>query len=60
MSLNAYNLELLRQNAGTSDTATTNGLERFAGVSPLDPAVEEALLDQRQVVPDKWNIHDLQ
>jgi hypothetical protein len=59
MSLNAYNLELLRQDAGTSDTSSTNGLERFAGVTPLDPIVVEALLDQRKPVPDKWDTHGL-
>jgi hypothetical protein len=60
VSLNAYNLELLRQSAGTSDSATTNGLERFGGAGPLDPRVEEALLDQRRPVPDKWDSRDLQ
>lgn len=59
MSLNAYNLELLKQNAGTSDVATTNGLERFAGVAALDPAVEEALRDQRRALPDKWDSRGL-
>lgn len=59
MSLNAYNLELLRQDAGTSNTTNTNELERFAGIMPLDPTVEEALGDQRRVAPDKWGTYGL-
>jgi hypothetical protein len=59
MSLNAYNLELLRQDAGTSDTTKTNGLERFAGLMPFEPIVEESLLDQRHGSPDKWDTYGL-
>jgi predicted metal-dependent hydrolase len=56
VSLNAYILELLRQAAGASQT---NGLERFAGIGPLDPEVEEALADQRQPTIDKWDSYGL-
>lgn len=59
MSLNAYNLELLRQDAGTSSTKKTNGLERFIGIAPLDPDVEAALKDQRRATPDKWDSYGL-
>ena len=55
MSLNAYNLEVLRREAGTSSNQHTNGLERFSGVAPLDSKVEAALSDQRKVTPDKWD-----
>jgi hypothetical protein len=59
VSLNAYNLELLRQDAGTSNTMKTNGLERFAGIMPLDSIVEEALVDQRRLTRDKWDSYGL-
>jgi plasmid stability protein len=60
MSLNAYNLELLRQDAGTTDAAgKTNGLERFIGIAPLDPQVEETLRDQHKATPDKWDSYGL-
>ena len=59
MSLNAYNLELLRQDAGTNNTSKTNGLERFAGIMPFDSIVEDALGDQRRVTPDKWDSYGL-
>ncbi len=59
LSLNAYNLELLRRDAGTSPARPTNGLERFAGLMPFDPIVEETLADQRRPTPDKWDNHGL-
>lgn len=59
MSLNAYNLELLRREAGTSETKKTNGLERFSGIAAFDPKIEEALEDQRKVTPDKWDSYGL-
>jgi plasmid stability protein len=59
ISLNAYNLELLRREVGTSSISKTNGLERFIGVAPFDSMVEEALKDQRKPTPDKWDSNDL-
>ncbi len=59
LSLNAYNLELLRRDAGTSSVVASNGLERFAGLAPFDPQVEEALADQRRPTVDKWSRHGL-
>jgi len=59
MSLNAYNLEVLRREAGTSEVKKTNGLERFSGVTVLETKIEEALKDQRKVTPDKWDSYDI-
>ena len=59
MSLNAYSLELLRRDAGTSETKKTNGLERFAGVVSFVPEVEDALSDQRRTDTDKWDSYGL-
>lgn len=59
MSLNAYNLEVLRREAGTSDAKKTNGLERFSGVATFESSVEEALKDQRKATPDKWDSYGL-
>lgn len=59
VSLNAYSLELLRRDAGTSPAVKTNGLERFAGIMPLDSKVEEALANQRRPTPDKWDSYGL-
>ena len=58
ISLNAYNLELLRREVGT-DNKKTNGLERFIGIAKLDPKVEEALKDQRKATFDKWDSNGL-
>lgn len=59
MSLNAYNLEVLRREAGTSSSKRTNGLERFSGIAALDTKVEEALTNQRKAVLDKWDKYGL-
>ena len=59
MSLNAYNLEILRREAGTSESKKTNGLERFSGRATFESDIEEALEDQRKVIPDKWESYDL-
>jgi hypothetical protein len=57
MSLNAYNLEVLRYAAGTSAVKKTNGLERFIGIleDEWDPEIDDVLKDQRRVDqrPDK-------
>jgi len=59
MSLNTYNLELLRREVGTNSTKPTNGLERFVGIAPLDTKVEEALREQHHASPDKWDSYGL-
>ncbi len=59
MSLNAYNLEVLRREAGTSSGKRTNGLERFSGIATFETKVEEALRDQRKTTPDKWDTYGL-
>lgn len=59
MSLNAYNLELLRREAGTGQSRPTNGLERFAGTASLELEIEDALKDQRRATRDKWESYGL-
>jgi beta-glucosidase/6-phospho-beta-glucosidase/beta-galactosidase len=59
LSLNAYNLEMLRKDAGTSLNKKTNGLECFAGIADLDPKVKEALRNQREIITDKWDSYGL-
>jgi len=59
MSLNSYNLEVLRREAGTSEVKKTNGLERFSGVTVLETKIEEALKDQREATSDKWDSYDI-
>jgi len=59
ISLNAYNLELLRREVGTSSAKKKNGLERFIGIAPFDSKVEEALKDQRKPTADKWDSNGL-
>lgn len=59
LSLNAYNLALLRKEVGTTSPKGTNGLERFIGIAPLDSKVEAALQDQHRVTPDKWDANGL-
>lgn len=59
MSLNAYNLELLKRQAGTAASETQNGLQRFVGVAPLDTRTEAALHEQRKPKPDKWESYGL-
>jgi plasmid stability protein len=49
MSLNAYSLEILRGQVGTSKAKKTNGLERFAGTMEFDEELEAALRDQRHI-----------
>jgi hypothetical protein len=59
ISLNSYNLELLRREVGTNDAKKTNGLERFVGIVKFASKVEEALKDQRKPTPDKWDDNGL-
>jgi hypothetical protein len=60
ISLNAYSLNLLRQDVGTNTTMKkTNGLERFIGIGPLSPEVDEALHNQHKTIPDKWDSYGL-
>jgi plasmid stability protein len=59
MSLNSYNLEVLRREAGTSESKKTNGLERFSGITAFETKIEEALEEQRKVTPDKWDSYGI-
>lgn len=59
MSLNSYNLEILRREAGTSEAKKTNGLERFSGITEFDAKIEEALKEQRKVTADKWDSYGI-
>jgi plasmid stability protein len=59
MSLNSYNLEVLRREAGTSEAKKTNGLERFSGITTFETKIEEALKEQRKVTPDKWDSYGI-
>jgi|GEM_PF-449428 len=59
MSLNSYNLEILRREAGTSESRKTNGLERFSGIAAFEPNIEEALKEQRTATPDKWDSYGI-